>query len=80
MPAFEKLKVAVTRISLDWMKYAANSWILYTYESPDSVYHKLMREVPELAPLHILTFYMDNSSSKSGQQVNWVWEWLNKHR
>jgi hypothetical protein len=78
---FQRIRGFVdSSISIDWLKYGRESWILYTRETPETVYRKLLAQIPELAPHSILTFYLDNSATKSGQQAEWIWEWLNRKR
>jgi hypothetical protein len=77
---FESIKETVENISVDWLKYASLSWILYTRETPDGVYKKLMQGAPGLKDQSVMTFYFDPSAEKSGQQYDWVWNWINKKR
>jgi hypothetical protein len=78
--SFELLKAAIGAISIDWMKYARDSWVLYTTETPESIHQKLVSMVPDLKGDSILTFYFDVNGRKGGQQVEWVWNWFNKKR
>ena len=80
MPAFERLKGSINNMSADWIKYAASSWIIYTRLTPEGVYQKLIADVPELKNHSIFTFYFDAEKEKGGQQVKWVWDWLNRKR
>jgi hypothetical protein len=77
---FQGLEKAVVNISEDWIKYANYSWILYTRNTPQEVYEKLIAQVPGLKDHNILTFYFDNTGPKSGQYVQMIWDWFNRPR
>jgi len=77
---FEKIKSSINTMSGDWLKYGRDSWILYTSETPDGVYRKLLADVPELKPHSIMTFYFDLDGARSGQQERWVWDWFSRKR
>jgi hypothetical protein len=74
------LTTLIARLSLDWIKYGSDVWILYTRETPESLYQHILRTVPELKTRAIFSFYFDNRGAKSGQMVKCAWEWLNKQR
>jgi len=78
--SFEMLKGVISSISIDWVKYARDSWVLYTSETPESVHEKLLSRVPDLKGDSILTFYFDANGRKGGQQVEWIWNWFNRKR
>jgi hypothetical protein len=77
---FDTLKAFINEIGEDWLKYARESWIIYTYETPESLYKKLLARIPDLATYTILTFPFDPNGQKSGQMEKWVWEWMNRKR
>jgi len=77
---FNRIKASIEGMVDDWLKYGRDSWILYTKETPEKVYQKLMRDVPELKPHGILTFYFDINAVRGGQQEQWVWDWFSKKR
>jgi len=80
MGAFNSLKGLINNVSLDWLKYAAQSWIIYADETPESLYQKLLR-IPELKRGSIFIFYVDISPhNRSGQFPKWIWDWFNKPR
>jgi hypothetical protein len=77
---FLKIKGTLAALSDDWVKYGRDSWILYTTETPKTLYQKLLIGVPELKQHSIFTFYFDNNNETSGQMEKWVWEWFKKPR
>jgi hypothetical protein len=77
---FEKLKNAIDELSQDWVKYSRESWILYTTETPKSLYEKILVRVPDIATNTIFAFYFDPTAPNGGQQLQFVWDWLNKRR
>ena len=78
--AFDKIKASIDKMSGDWLKYGRESWILYTTETPQTVYQKLLNDVPELKSHSILTFNFDINAVRGGQQVQWIWDWFTKKR
>lgn len=77
---FEKIQSSISAMSGDWLKYGRESWILYSAETPEGVYKRLLADVPELKPHSIMTFYFDLDTPRGGQQERWVWNWFSKKR
>lgn len=78
---YAKLKRVIEALAVDWMKYGGTSWVLYTRETPESLYQRIVTQVREINKEGIFTFYVDlSSSNRSGQMPKWVWEWLDKPR
>lgn len=77
---YPTLTKCIEFIAIDWVKYATENWILYTRDTPTSLYQRLIKDVPAVKSLNILTFYFDNVPSKSGQLQPWIWDWMNKKR
>lgn len=61
----------------DWLRYAANAWIVSTSESPEVWAEKLRTAISEKDT--ILIFEID-PSSKWGYANSFVWNWLGKYR
>jgi len=67
-------------VALDWLKYSANCWIVYTTETPESLYQKLLT-IPGMREPSILIVEFDMSPNKrSGQFPKWIWDWFSKSR
>jgi len=76
---FEGVKEAMGTAN-DWLKYGPSSWIVYTGESPNDWYQKLLR-IDGLRTVSFLIIEIDISVSKrSGQFERWVWDWFDKRR
>jgi hypothetical protein len=64
----------------DWLKYADNCWIIWSYKSPKDWYDKLA-EIQELKNCSMLAVNVDLSpGNRAGQFPKWVWDWLDKPR
>jgi len=64
----------------DWVRYSFNCWIIWTAESPDEWYGKLIK-IPELSSLSFFIIKIDMSAmNRSGQFPQWIWDWINRSR
>jgi hypothetical protein len=64
----------------DWLRYASNCWIVWTGESPEQWYKKIIG-ISLLKNASMLVLKVDLSpTNRYGQFPPWVWEWIDKQR
>jgi hypothetical protein len=62
----------------DWLRYASNCWIVWTSDTPQQLYQKLVA-IPQLKQSSVLVVKLD-LSDRAGQFPPWIWEWIDKTR
>lgn len=63
----------VFNLGLDWMRFASNSWLIYTRVSTDTWFTRF-RNVIRANEL-VLILEVDPSTAQ-GLMRNWMWRWL----
>lgn len=62
----------------DWIRYATNSWLLWTDKSAEEWHHIFRDNVPELRQHQYLIVGAD-ISERQGWMPQQVWEWVNRY-
>ena len=76
-PRTDVLEKVVFPTSKDWMRYAPNCWIVYTYVDASEWFRRIKPHVSDRDKFLICEL---NVEDKQGWMDKWVWEWLNKER
>jgi hypothetical protein len=67
--------------ALDWMRYASNSWVLWTTSAPDVW---LKHILPHLGKTDFVLICELNLSDTPDNYTGWnskiIWDWIQKHR
>ena len=71
-PQIEELEPVFNK-AIDWLRYAANCWIVKT-RKPPRVWLKRLRS--QLATGDHVLIVQINPSQRSGLLPKWAWEWL----
>lgn len=79
-----KTKIKITSLepifnehALDWARYAANNWIVWTDESANAWFHRL---VPQLEGNDTLFICRLDIGEMAGHMPSWIWPWLTEPR
>jgi hypothetical protein len=57
----------------DWVRYAANNWLVWTHRTPEELYTVLKPHL--FQDEHILVVPID-VTQKNGYLSQWLWEWM----
>jgi hypothetical protein len=76
-PIIAPLEPVMHTVADDWIRYAANTWILWTDKTPAYVANTLRLHLPTQ---QFLIFPIDRTDETTGFAQQWVWDWINRTR
>jgi hypothetical protein len=78
IPKLKELEPVIGVYAVDWIRYGAAGWIVYTYYEMQNLTAALQ---PLLGPNdHMLIFEIVTPAVSNGWMPKWVWDWLTKFR
>ena len=74
--------VPVFNKALDWVRYAANNWIVLTSSEPDVWYQRLKPVLHDNDSIFIceIATTVDGQVISTGFLPQFIWEWFRKHK
>lgn len=81
-PIQASVQNVITANALDWLRYAANCWIVWTADMPSEWAHRFNTQVVGLQDTSFLIIQVDIGSTSNGfaSFPNWIWEWIRRPR
>jgi|SRR5579859_1462559 len=76
-PKIKELEGPLFNQATDWMRYAPNCWVVWTYQDSNEWYRRVRPFITERDRVFICEI---NINDRQGWMDQWAWNWLNRPR